>query len=197
MIHIKYISFVLLFCGLLTSCSSAQKNFPTPDLSPVEPLGASIEDGRFTSNSGGFVIGISEMPIQTLDLGSEIARTKSIDAGKQYVWRFETTLYTVAYTLPVDADGNSSPHVFDDMVIGTRKGALRQNAKLLSEKPFTAGNIQGTELRYVSADGINFVNRLFIAEDVGYQVVGGYIDGKEKEVLGVIDSFKLINSKEQ
>ena len=185
-----------LFIALFSSCSVSQtKPFAEPTITSVQALEASVENGRFQSKSGGFAISRPQMPLQTLDRGTEQARATAIDSGKQYMWRFEKTLYTVYYTPPVDLDGNPSPNVFEDMVTGSKKGLLRVKAKITSEKPFTSGEFHGTELRYVSAEGVNFIQRLFIAKDFGYQVMGGYLEGQEKEVIEVLDSFSLIDGK--
>jgi hypothetical protein len=189
-----------LLCNLFVGCSLSQSN-PSkstawPSVIPVEPSEASVQGGRFQSPSGRFQIDIPEMPVQTLDMGSEKGRIKGVDAGKAYIWKFESTLYTVMYRPPVNPDGDPASPVFDDMVIGSRKGALRQNAKIISEKPFKSGDFEGTELRYVSPDGANFINRLFIFDNIGYQVVGSYRAGGEKEILSVLDSFKVLPKKQ-
>lgn len=152
-----------------------------------------VENGVFHSYGGKFSIAISELPKQTIDRATEKAKAKGVDVGKQFAWLFERTLYTIYYNPPVDNDGNPSPQVFADMESGSRKGLLRQNAKLISEKPIKFGEYQGTEFRYVSVEGIHFINRTFLVDDVGYQIVGGYADDiDEKNVLEVLDSFKLL-----
>ncbi len=170
-----------------------KKLFDSFEFVPVE-TGASIESGVFTSKGGGFSLAISEMPFQTIDSASETAITKGVDAGKQFVWKFDKTLYTAFYTPPVDKDGNAMPPVYEDMITGTRKGVLRSNVTMISEKPISfGGKHRGTEFRYISTEGVRFINRTFLVGDTGYQIVGGYSEDKyEKEVLDVLDSFKLL-----
>jgi len=155
----------------------------------VQPHGVVVEHGQFNSINGQFSIDIPEMPFQTLDLGSEKAREQGIDVGKQFLWRFEKVLFTVTYTLPLDADGEPLDNDIKDMVSGSKKGVLRQNAKIISETPYIYGGFSGTELRYVSQEGLNFICRIFKVGDIGYQVVGGYVDDSEQEALYVLDSF--------
>jgi hypothetical protein len=181
---------VLIVATVFAGCSFSQSD-PPKSLTTTEPTKVAIENGRFHSEDGRFSVAISEMPSMTMDVGSEKAKSRGIDAGKQYAWRFEKTLFTVMYTPPVDPDGNRFPNVLDDLVSGSRKGALRQNVKILSEKPFKHGDFEGVELRYVSAQGVTFINRLFIAGSFGYQVVGGYVDDNENVVLEVLNSFQL------
>jgi hypothetical protein len=193
-------SLFLLF--LLGATARGQKATPSP--SPTEEsdtggvvmlatTGVSVDKGVFVSKEGGFSISIPELPKQTIDKATIKAKARGADVGKQYVWLFERTLYTIYYNPPVDNDGNSYPQVFADMESGSRKGLLRANAKLITENPIKFGEYQGTEFRYVSGQGVHFVNRTFLVDDVGYQIVGGYADDKdEKTVLEVLDSFKLL-----
>jgi hypothetical protein len=188
----------LLLSILLAGCTNGQTKSSQP-LTPksVEPTGTFINADIFESTGGGFSIAIPTMPLRTLDYGSEKAKAKGVDAGKQFLWQFERTLYTVAYYPPVNSDGNSVSQVYEDMVSGTRKGAIRQNAKILSEKPIKIGEHRGTEFRYVSAEGVQYINRSYLVGDLGYQIVGGYMDETgEKEVLEVLNSFTLLPSSQ-
>lgn len=193
---INFALFILLICGLFANCSLSQTNprkpVPLPVVTPVEPSGVTIEGGRFISTPGGFTIDIPHLPFQTLDYGSEKARAKGIDAGKQYFWKFDKTVYIILYSPSIGPDGNPMPQPYEDMLSGARKGILRQNGKMTSEKPFEFGKYTGSELRYVSALGVTFIARIFLVGDVGYQIQGGYVEEKDlKEVLDVLDSFKL------
>lgn len=192
---IKHATITLLLFLFHSSYAAAQtpKTWPTPV--PVEPTGVSIIDGKFVSESGRFSISIAEMPTSTLDFNSEANRTKGLDAGKQHIWQSGQMLYTIMYLYPIDDDGNPLPHKFEDVLSGSRKGVLRNNGTILSEKLFPFGNFIGTELRYVSPTRLNLIGRLFIVDGIGYQIVGGYPDGKEKEALAVLDSFKIIEKK--
>lgn len=177
------LSFTLLLAVSLAACANSQTVQPTP-LAPHQLTGESAHDGLFESKNGGFSIAIPQMPSKTIEKGTDKAKAKGIDTGKQFVWIFEKTLYTAFYSPPVDHDGNPLTPVYADMEIGTRKGAPRQNAKLISEKPIKLGENRGTEFRYVSAEGVHYINRTYLVGDVGYQIIGGYVDEKdEKKVL--------------
>ena len=81
----------------------------------------------------------------------------------------------------------------ESLNIGMRRGIANSNVKLISEKSISFNNYPGTEFRYISPDGVKFIGRVYAINSVGYQIVGGYKDDKaEKEVLEVIDSFKLL-----
>jgi hypothetical protein len=158
--------------------------------------GDSVQADVFESKNGGFSIAIPQMPSKTINRGTDKAKAKGIDTGKQFVWLFERTLYTAFYSPPIDNDGNPSPPAYADMESGTRKGVLRQNAKLISEEPIKLGEYRGTEFRYVSAEGVHYISRIYLVGDMGYQIVGGYADDKdEKKVLEVLDSFKLLRGR--
>ncbi len=198
--YVNFALFILSICGLFANCSLSQTNprkpVPLPVVTPVEPSGVAIEGGRFISKPGGFTVEIPHMPVQTLDYGSEKARAKGIDAGKQYFWKFEKTVYIILYSPSIGPDGGPMPQPYEDMLSGARKGIFRGNGKLISENRFEVGKFTGTELRYVSAQGVNFITRVFLVGDVGYQVQGGYIDEKDqKEVLNVLNSFKSIGER--
>lgn len=163
---------------------------PTPPIVTFRSTGDSVEGGTFRSINGRFSVAISELPKQTLDRATEKARANGIDVGKQFVWTFEKTLYTLYYGPPVNTDGDPYPQVFADMEIGTRKGIHNGGATLLSEKPFKLSQYSGTEFRYVASNGVRYINRVFLVGNMGYQVVGGYADEKdEKAVITILDSF--------
>lgn len=195
--YVSRLSFPLLLSVLLAGCSNPQTNsVPPPVFTQVPASGASIENGVFESRGGGFSIAIPQMPLQTLDSGSERAKARGVDTGKTFVWKLERTIYTAYYYPPVDRDGNRVPQLYEDLENGTRKGILRSNAKLNSEKPIKFGENRGTEFRYMSEEGVAYIGRIYLIGDVGYQIVGGYSEDKyEKEVLGVLNSFKLLKSK--
>jgi len=180
---------MLIFCLAIGIYSQTKPNEPSGRVAP----GESVENGVFRSTGGGFSIDIPALAKQTIDKASEKAKAKGVDVGKQFVWLFERTLYTIYYNPPFDNDGNPYPQVYADLENGSRKGVIKSNAKLISETPIKFGVSQGIEFRYASAEGVHFVMRTFLVDDVGYQVVGGYADDKdEKKVLEVLDSFKLL-----
>jgi hypothetical protein len=194
---VKHLSFTLLLSVFMASCANSQrKPVQMPIPVPVEATGVWVENGVFASKHAKFSIAIPQMPTQTLDSGREKAKAKGVDTGKMFIWQLEKITYTASYMPPVDLDGDPMPQLYDDMVIGSRKGIFNSNAKLLSEKPIKFGNDRGTEFRYVSAAGVPFIGRVYLVGDVGYSIVGGYAEAKdEKEVLRVLDSFKLLNNK--
>jgi hypothetical protein len=159
-------------------------------IASIEASGEMVENGVFRSTNGKFSIAIPELPKQTIDKATENAKSKGIDVGKQFVWLFEKTLYTIYYNPPVDPDGKASPQVYADMENGTRKGIINGNATLISEKPIKLGKNRGTEFRYVIANGVKYINRIYLVGDMGYQIVGGYLDAKdEPKILKVLNSF--------
>lgn len=199
MIYARNFIIALLFGGLFASCSLSQTTsskptgaWPSPKL--IEASGVAVESGKFRSEGGKFVIDIPNMPTQTIDLGSEKGRANGVDAGRQFIWRFDDVLYTVSYTPPLDPDGNPLANKIEDLVSGSKIGLQRQNVKLISEKPFAFGDFQGTELRYASPQRVWFIQRLFVSGEVGYSIVGSYGEGKEEQVLKVLSSFKTLKS---
>lgn len=207
MINLKILCLSFLLAGLFTNCSSAQyKTVPVP-MTPVEAPQSSKfneETQKFESVGGKFTINISQNPQQIRDLGTETANKKGIDVGKLFAWQFpEKAIYTVMYKNAFDSDGNplepdgdlKSQNLRDveGINVGMRRGIVNSNAKLISEKPIFFNNYLGTEFRYITADGVKFIGRVYSINSVAYQIVGGYKDDKvEKEVLNVLDSFKLL-----
>ena len=184
---------VLTICVATAANANSQTQAQPTPLYSIESTGEFVKDRIFESTNGGFSIAIPQLPSKTIELGTYKAREKKIDAGKQFAWVFERTLYTALYTPPYDADGNPSALAYADMESGSRKGILKANAKLISEKPIKFGEYQGVEFRYTSVEGVHFIGRTFLTGDMGYQIVGGYADEKdEKKVLEVLDSFKLL-----
>jgi hypothetical protein len=193
----KHLSFALLLSISVAGCSNPQtKSFPPPVLTPVQPGGASVENGIFESREGGFSLAIPQMPTRTLDSGKEKAKAKGIDTGKMFIWQFEKITYTASYLPSVDLEGNPMPQLYEDMEIGSRKGIHNANAKLISEKPIKLGEERGTEFRYITAEGAAVIGRIYLVGDMGYSIVGLYSEKKdEKNVVEVLDSFKLLKSK--
>ncbi|HEX8736117.1 MAG TPA: hypothetical protein VF721_12390 [Pyrinomonadaceae bacterium] len=197
MINLKTLCLLFSLSGFFINCSSIKPPPFTPIQSPA------IKEGeRFDSVEGNFTINIFQAPSQTLDLGTETAHKKGIDAGKMFIWKIEgtsnseRTFYTVSYSNPFDSDGNAMPHNFDDMNIGFRKGIARQGAKLISEREISYDKYPGREFRYVASNRVKFIGRSYLIKTMDYQIVGGYVDDKnEKEVLEVLDSFKLLTDK--
>jgi hypothetical protein len=183
----------ILMAGLSIGAYSQTK--PQEGLiSVIQSSGDMVENGIFRSINGRFSIAIPELPKQTIDKATEKAKAKGVDVGKQFVWVFDRTLYTIFYNPPVDNDGNPYPQVYADMEIGSRKGIHNGGATLLSEKPIALGKHQGTEFRYVLPNGVRYIGRIFLMGDIGYQVAGGYADVEdEKKVLAVLDSFRPLS----
>lgn len=160
---------------------------------PLPKSAASVENKVFRSEDANFTIDIPSMPLRTIDKSTFEARLKKIDAGRQFVWGFDRNSVSLFYTPPFTAAGEPQPNVFSDIETGTRKGILNAGLRVGSEKPFKIGNITGTEFRYVANETVNFINRVFIVGDTGYQLMGSYADPKdEAEVTRILDSFKPI-----
>jgi len=190
--HFKYLSFAVLLGACVTAVSNAQRKPAEPIIIPTSC--DSLEAGVFRSTGGRFSIAIAHFPSQIRESATEKAKAKGIDAGKMFIWQLENTLYTLYYGPPFDRDGNPQPPVYADMENGTRKGILNSNATLVSEKAITLGKHRGTEFRYISAQGLRYIGRIYLVGDMGYQVVGAYAEDKyEKEVLTVLASFKPTN----
>lgn len=190
----KNVKYIIAALSLTACCHIVVISQSVPvqpkSVEAVQTVGESVENGIFTSTSGKFSIAIPQMPKQAIDYASEKAKAKGIDVGKQFIWVFEKTLFTLYYNPPFDSDGNSLPQVFKDMENGTRKGILNGKAKLLSERPITLGKYRGTEFRYSIANGVRYINRVYLVGDMGYQIVGGYADEKDEQaVIAVLDSF--------
>jgi len=196
-----------LFLLILSYWAAGQVPIPTPQKEPsgqgergpiltIQGSGEESNGKTFTSASGGFSIDIGQLPTKTRDLTEPSARARGVDAGKQYLWTLEKGIFTLLYSGAVDSYGNAIPVTFAEMENGSRKGILRANAKLISEKPIKFGKYRGTEFRYLSADGIHFIGRIFLVGDVIYQLAGSYTDEKdEKHVLDVLQSFKLLKQQ--
>jgi hypothetical protein len=198
--YVKHLFVALLFSFLWAGCANSQsspsKSIQWLPVSPAQEPGGSVEGSQFVSKAGGFVIDIPAIPDQTLDFGNETAKNKGIDVGKQLAWRFENTVYTVMYSPPLDPSGIYLAQPLEEMVSGSRKGILRSGGKITSEKSIYLGKHSGIEFKYVSADGTKFIGRIYLVGETGYQVVGGYSsDDHLKEVLRVMDSFKLLISQ--
>jgi hypothetical protein len=195
---------VLLFISLLSLSASyvmaqsaaSSKPDPSTRRKPMlhfEKEADSIQSGIFRSVGGGFSLAIAEMPFETREYASDVGKSKGIDAGKLYLWKFDKTIYTAFYSPPFDKDGNAEPTVFTDMESATRKGIISGHGKLISEKRIKFGDNEGTEFHYESAEGIKFIGRIFLIGSVGYQIVGAYAgDLGENEVVKTLDSFKLL-----
>lgn len=209
MLNLRNFCLSLLLTGLFISCLSAQhKTVPVP-MTPIDSLPSAkvnAETKRFESTGGKFAISISEAPLEIRDLGTETANKKGVDVGKMFIWRFEKTFYTVLYKNPLSSDGNTlepdgdpksqNLRDFEAYKVGMHRGIASINAKLISEKAISFNQYPGAEFRYISAGGIKFIGRIYSIDSVGYQIVGGYGDDKdEKEVLKVLNSFKLLTDK--
>lgn len=185
------IAALLLTLSLSNVVKSQSGAVPAKSSTVVQTSGESVENGIFKSVSGKFSIAIPDLPKQTLDMATEKAKANGIDVGRQFIWVYEKTLYTLYYNPAFDFDGNPSPQVYADIENGTRKGILNSQARLISENPIKLGSYRGTEFRYVGSNGVRYINRVFLVGDMGYQIVGGYADEKDEQaVIAVLDSFK-------
>lgn len=194
MFKLKNLFLLLVISNLFLSCSLAQDKLQETSLPKSSKVNE--ETKRFESKEGNFSINISQEPFKILNMGSEIADKKGIDVGKQFAWNVDRKLYTLMYMGPFDKDGNDLPQDWRDIENGTRKGILREGAKIISEKSIAYGKYSGIEFRYVSKEGIKFIGRIYLINTMGYQIVGAYGEEKnEKEVLEVLDSFKLLTEK--
>lgn len=191
MINPKTLCILLIFACIFANCSAAQEK-PLPE-SPAKTNESSDkvnpETKRFESKAGNFSINISQAPIQTRNLDAE----KGEEPGKQFIWQFERTTYTVMYSA---FDNNDLSRAFDDMNSGVRKGIGRQGGKLISEKEISFGKYAGREFRSIAANGVTYIGRNYLVNDIGYLLTAGFVDEKsEKEALEVLDSFKLLTEK--
>ena len=111
---LRFLLFSFLFTSALATRISAQSTAQTTDQRSTR-----IDGNRFISTEGGFSVGISLAPSQTTDFGTEAAKKKGIDVGKQYLWKFETTTYTIMYSASFDSNGNPMTQTLEDVSSGT------------------------------------------------------------------------------
>lgn len=190
--NLKNLCFLFILSWTFINCSSAQEKKPI-DLSPKPNAKAN----KFESKEGNFSIDISQPPFMTRNIGSELDDKKGINTGKQFGWKLEKISYTVMYSLEDDSDEHSKAQLFSAMNTGVRKGILNQGIKLISEKEISYGKHPGREFHSISSNGIKFITRNYLINDMGYQVSGMYVDEKdEKKALEVLDSFRLLNNKD-
>ncbi len=50
----------------------------------------------------------------------------------------------------------------------TRKGIINNKATLISERPIKLGKHRATEFRYVIANGVRYINRIYLVGETGY-----------------------------
>ena len=191
MINLKNLYLLLIFSFIFTNCSAAQEK-PSPEL-PTKTTESSDkvnpETKRFESKAGNFSINISQEPMQT----QNINQGKGEDIIKLFLWKFEKTLYTIAFS---EFNKNEVSQSFDDMNNGTRKAIGRAGSQLISEKEISFDKYSGREFIYVAQNGVKYVGRNYLVKTMGYQIVAGYVDEKsEKEALEVLDSFRLLSEK--
>ena len=187
--------FTFIISSLFLNCAPAQEKLKQTT-SPIDSK-VNKETNKFESKEGNFSINISQEPFQTLNMGSELADKKGVDVGKLFLWRFEKTVYTVMYMGPFDRDGNDLPQDWLDIVDGSRKGILNAGGKIISERSADFGKYKGMEFRYLSKEGVKFIGRIYLVNTFGYQLNCGYAKEKdEKEVIEILDSFKLLIEKD-
>ena len=204
--NLKNLCYLLIFSFIFANCSAAQKIPSSESLTKTVETSDRVNpvNKKFESNAGNFSINISQTPSQTRDLGTDTANKKGVDVGKIFIWQFpEKALYTVMYKNAFDSDGNplepdgdsksEDLRDLESLKLGMRRGIVNNKAKLLSENSISFNNYPGTEFRYTTSDGVKFIGRIYSVNSIGYQIVGGYKDDEaEKEVLKVLDSFKLL-----
>jgi len=179
MARIKHLSLALMLTMIVVGYSSAQRKPPTV----VIPTGDYVRAGVFHSTDGRFSIAIAELPPNSLDQST--TPKKDLGAGKQFVWAFTKTKYTAFYNPMPEAVGAPALRVFAAMESGTNTS--------ITEIPIMLGKYRGTEFRYTGPDGIRYINRIYLVEDIGYQIAGGYAEPKyEREVLKILNSFKSL-----
>src|SRR5690348_7414989 len=107
----------LLFSFVLSSTFAtgilAQETGPAAGQAPTR-----LDGKRFISNEGGFSVQISSDPSHVTDFGTEAAKKKGIDVGKQYAWKFEKTTYTIMYSPSFDSNGNPMTQTLKDVSSG-------------------------------------------------------------------------------
>ncbi len=182
MYYLRTLALSFLSCCLLVGFAAAQKK-PVPNPSPA----ATVQAKRFELKEGNFSIGIFEAPFQTQNIGA------GKETIKQFLWKFEKTLYTVAYS---EFNKNELIQAFNDMNSGMRKAILGAGIQLVSEKEISFGKYPGREFIYITPNGVKYVGRNYLVKTMGYQIVAGYVDEEsEKEALKVLNSFQLLNEK--
>jgi hypothetical protein len=191
MFNLKTLCLLFIFSCIFASCSAAQEKIQmeSPDKLKESSAKVNPETKRFESKEGNFSINISQVPSQFRNVEPEKGR----DPGKQFFWQFERTVYTVMYSA---FDKNDLSRAFDDMNTGVRKSMARQGIKLITDKEISFGKYPAREFTYVLPNGVKYVQRNYLVNDVGYLLTAGYVDEKsEKEAFEVIDSFKLLTEK--
>lgn len=191
MSYLKSFSVLLLFSIIFANCSTAQEktNKELTNKATELPDKVNPETKKFESKAGNFSVNISQEPFQTRVLDAE----KGEEPGKQFIWKFEKTIYTIMYS---EFDKNDLSTAFDDMNSGVRKAMGRQGVEITSEKEIFYKKHRGLEFHYTIQNGVKYTLRNYLIDNAGYQVVAGYVDEQsEKEALEVLNSFKLLNEK--
>ena len=192
MFDLKTFRLLLLLTALLTVPAAAQQKPPAK--TPAQTPAAAVK--KFESKEGNFSINIAAAPTQVRSLASEAAQKKRIDVGRQFFWQMEKSVYTVMYSNPSDADGNPLALSLEQMNAGSRKGITDSGGKLIAEKAIAYGKHKGTEFRGEMPNGVKYIGRNYLIGGVGYLVTGAYIEAtREKEVLDVMNSFKILVEK--
>lgn len=193
MVYINHKVFTLFFCCLLSfGCSNTQTESSNKLLEAkatiVEPTGVEMVDGVFKSNSGGFTIAVGKMPVETIDVYSETAKAKKIDAGRMFFWKLDRTVCSVHYMFPFDADGNPTITTFEAMISGTRASML-EKGRIIEEKSIDFTNHQAKEIHFMNLKG-KHITRVYFNGDIFYVNTCSYVDDEtKKRALDVLDSF--------
>ena len=191
MINLKTLFSLLIVSFILVNCSEAQKNSSPESHTKISESSDGINPTtkRFESNLGNFSINISQTPLQTRTIDAE----KGKEPGKQFLWQFERTVYTVMYS---EFNKSDYPRPFDDMNSGVRKTLLRNGSQIISENEISFKEYPAREFRYIAPNGVKQIGRNYLVNNMGYLLTAGFVDEKsEKEAIEVLDSFKLLDEK--
>jgi hypothetical protein len=180
MIDLKNLCLLLIFSFIFANCSAAQeKRSPESPTKTTESFDrVNPETKRYESPAGNFSINIPQVSTQVRTLEAE----KGQEPGKQFFWQFEKTVYTVMYS------------TFNENDSGTRNTIEKLVGKSFSEKEISLGKYKGKEFIYINSNGVKYVMRNYLVNNMGYLLTAGFVDEiSEKEALAVLDSFKLLN----
>jgi len=189
MIKLKTLCFLLIGLCIFVKYSAAQgRTMPQSAVTVVEDI-VNPETKRFESKAGNFSINISQVPTQIRIIDAE----KGQEPGKQFLWQFERTAHSVMYSA---FNKNDLSKALDEMNSGVRNSIGNMRGQIVSEKEISFGKYRGREFRTILPNGLNFLCRNYLVNNVGYLLTATYLDkAGEKEALEVLNSFKLLIEK--
>ncbi|MFL6375173.1 MAG: hypothetical protein ACJ73D_10945 [Pyrinomonadaceae bacterium] len=178
---------VLLF--IAASMSILAQN-PTPESRKAAEEW--VANDTFRSKVARFEIALATMP-QTLGVSPNPIH---------YNWMFfdKRVSYSVDYNPPFKYDHRRTTNELTLMpdVEANFPQMLSSitGSKPRLQRPLRLGKLRGTEYRFVSKDGGFCIARIFLVGGYDYQLIAFYRkESDEKEVLGVLDSFKIIGAR--